>query len=405
MKRIIILVIDSFGIGAAPDADKFGDSGANTLRHVAERCSKHQADSAGIREGSLKIPHMVRLGLNAAATQCNGQPLPDIQDSTTHDGAYGFASEMSYAKDTSCGHWEMMGVPVLFDWGYFANASPCFPKKLTDDFVEKAGLPGILGNKHASGTTIINEFGDESIKTGKPIVYTSADSVFQIAAHEKHFGLERLYEICEIARQLVTSYNIARVIARPFTGANGQYSRTQNRRDYSLPPPQETLLDKLVAAGGTVIGIGKIPDIFAHRGITKENHAHGDMEIFDATLQELATAPDRSFIFSNFVDCDMLYGHRRDVVGYARALELFDARIPELRKMLHPGDIVIITADHGCDPTYKGTDHTREYVPILMFGPKIKPRDLGHRDTFADIGQSLATYFNLEPFKHGTSFL
>ncbi len=298
----------------------------------------------------------------------------------------------------------MMGVPVLFDWGYFPNSSPCFPKKLIDDLIHQAKIPGILGDKHASGTVIINELGDESVKTGKPIVYTSADSVFQIAAHEEHFGLDRLYEICEIAQKILMPYKVARVIARPFSGANGQYVRTQNRRDYSLEPFQSTLLDKVVAAGGTVIGIGKIPDIFAHRGITKENHSHGDMNIFDATLQELAVAPDRSFIFSNFVDCDMLYGHRRDVVGYARALESFDARLPELQKVLHPGDLVIITADHGCDPTYKGTDHTREYIPILMFGSNIKSQDLGRRDTFADIGQTIATYLNLEPFKHGTSF-
>jgi phosphopentomutase len=397
MTRAFILLLDSLGIGALPDAEKFGDAGANTLRHIAEFCHANKQP--------LHLPNLVRLGLNAAITECNGQPIPELNDVTKIEAKYGYAAELSYGKDTSSGHWEIAGAPVLFDWRYFRE-TPSFPQKLIDEFVRRADLPGILGNKASSGTVILEELGDESVQTGKPIVYTSADSVFQIAAHEEAFGLERLYKICKIAREIVDEYNIGRVIARPFTGSSGNYSRTKNRHDYSVPPHAETLLDKLKNAGGEVIAVGKIGDIFAHQGITKEvPPSSGLMELFDATLAETKIAPDRSLVFTNFVDFDMVYGHRRDIEGYARALEQWDARLPEFEKLLQPGDVAIITADHGCDPTFKGVDHTREYIPVLVFGSGIKPGSMGKRETFADIGQSLAKHFGLAPFDHGTSFL
>lgn len=405
MTRAFILLLDSFGIGALPDAEKFGDAGSNTARHIAEFCHQGKCDKKGVRKGSLHLPNLVRLGLNAAITECNGEPIPELNGETKIVGKYGYAAELSYGKDTPSGHWEIAGAPVLFDWGYFKD-TPSFPKKLIDEFVKRAELPGILGNKASSGTVILDELAEESVRTGKPIVYTSADSVFQIAAHEEAFGLERLYKICKIARELVDEYNIGRVIARPFTGTSGNYVRTKNRHDYSVPPHEKTLLDKLKDAGGEVIAIGKIGDIFAHQGITKEvPPSSGLMDLFDATLAETKTAPDRSLIFTNFVDFDMVYGHRRDIAGYAYALEEWDARLPEFEKLLQPGDVAIITADHGCDPTFAGTDHTREYIPVLVFGPGIKPGSIGCRETFADIGQSLAKHFRLEPFEYGESFL
>jgi phosphopentomutase len=407
MKRAIILLMDSFGIGAAPDAAKFGDVGANTFGHLAEVCAAGKADKTGLRSGRLQLPNLVKLGLGATFKECNGKSITGMDiDNVTPEGKYGCAAEISYGKDTPSGHWEIAGVPILFDWGMFKPDFPSFPSELIDEFVAEAKIPGILGNKAASGTVILEELGDEHVKTGKPIVYTSADSVFQIACHEETFGLERLYEICKIARKIVDKYNIGRVIARPFTGTSGHYVRTKNRHDYSVPPPAPTLLDKLKQSGGTVIGIGKIPDIFAHIGISKEvPPASGNMDLFDSTLNEVKIAGDRTLIFTNFVDFDMLYGHRRDVAGYAHALEEFDARLPELEKLLQPGDVVIITADHGCDPSFKGTDHTREYIPVLAFGPGIEPGSIGKRKTFADIGQSLAKHLAVAPFQYGESFL
>jgi len=405
MTRAIILLLDSFGIGAAPDAEKFGDVGSNTLRHIAEYCFEGKADKEGVRKGPLFLPNMTRLGLNTAATECGGASIPGLDEKIIPESAYGYASEISYGKDTPSGHWEIAGVPVLFDWGYFPPDYPSFPKELLDEFIKRSKIPGVLGNKASSGTVILDELGEEHIKTGKPIVYTSADSVFQIAAHEEAFGLERLYELCLIARELVDPYNIGRVIARPFLGKGGEFYRTGNRKDYSVPPPAPTLLDKLVEAGKTVIGIGKIGDIFAHKGLSKEVKADGNPALFDATINETKNAKDNTLIFTNFVDYDMKYGHRRDVIGYAKALEDFDKRLPEFEKLLQPGDIAIITADHGCDPTFKGTDHTREYIPILAFGPDIKTKSIGWRKTFSDIGQTLAKQFGLKPFKYGESFL
>jgi phosphopentomutase len=294
----------------------------------------------------------------------------------------------------------------LFDWGYFTALTDTFPQRLLDELIERADLPGVLGNCHSSGTTIIEKLGDEHVRTGKPIVYTSADSVFQIACHEEAFGLQKLYDLCDIARELVDEYNIGRVIARPFVGDNpGNYTRTGNRRDLTTPPPEPTVLDKLVAAGGEVVSIGKIADIYAHKGITTKIKATGNAELFDATLAALDDAEDNTIVFTNFVDFDMLYGHRRDVSGYAAALEYFDARLPELLEKMDQDDLLVITADHGCDPTQPGSDHTREHIPVICYGGGLTPGSIGKRKTFADIGQSLASYFDLEPMAYGTSFM
>jgi phosphopentomutase len=295
---------------------------------------------------------------------------------------------------------------VLFEWGYFTDDTNTFPRALLDTLIRRAKLPGVLGNCHASGTTIVAELGEAHMATGKPIVYTSADSVFQIACHEETFGLQRLYDLCDIARELVDEYNIGRVIARPFVGDNADcFVRTGNRRDLTTPPPSPTVLDKLAGSGGEVISIGKIADIFAHRGITQTRKATGNEALFDATLAAIDGAPNRSIIFTNFVDFDMLFGHRRDVDGYAEALEYFDTRLPELTDRLQRDDVLIITADHGCDPTWRGTDHTREHIPVLVYGNRIGSGSLGKRETFADIGQSLASFFGLSAMDYGTSFL
>jgi phosphopentomutase len=400
MGRAIILMMDSFGIGASADADRFGDVGSNTLGSIAEfRSSKSE-------EGDLKLPNLSRLGLMRAARESSGRfPAGSSQDVEVI-AAYGYAKEISSGKDTPSGHWEITGVPVLFDWGYFTEKNNTFPQELLDKLIDRADLPGVLGNCHSSGTTIIEELGEEHMRTGKPIVYTSADSVFQIACHEESFGLERLYELCDVARELVDEYNIGRVIARPFVGSDKEdFVRTGNRRDLTTPPPSPTLLDKLTESGGEVISVGKIADIFAHKGITVKIKATGNAALFDATLEALKSAPDRSIVFTNFVDFDMLYGHRRDPAGYAQALEYFDQRLPELLDIMNDDDLVIVCADHGCDPTWKGTDHTREHIPVLAYGAGVKAGSIGRRDTFADIGQSLAEFFDLTPMDYGESFL
>lgn len=387
-------------MGAADDAATFGDAQADTFGHIADFCAQEKADDRG-RTGNLYIPNLIRFGLNAAYQDCHGVSaagVPVVQPI----GLYGYAQEISHGKDTPSGHWELTGTPALFDWGYFHEG---FPDVLIQEFIKRGKLTGILGNKAASGTEIINELGDEHIRTGKPIIYTSADSVFQIAAHEQHFGLERLYQLCEIARELVDPYNVGRVIARPFLGENANYYRTPHRKDYAVLPPGKTLLDKLVEHGGKVIAIGKVADIFAHSGISQEIKADDNLSLFDATLAALKTAGDRSLIFTNFVDFDSKYGHRRDAAGYAKALEELDGRLPLLEQLLQPGDLVLITADHGCDPTMPGSDHTREYVPVLIFGPAVKPRALGKLNTFADVGQSLLKYLDLPAAEYGTSFL
>lgn len=398
-KRAIILVLDSFGIGATADADKFGDVGADTFGHIAQACAESSA-------GPLQLPNLARLGLFHAGQESTGEFSPGYDPETEVIGAYGYAAELSSGKDTPSGHWEIAGLPVLYDWGYFTGKEQAFPQELLDELIERAGLPGVLGNCHASGTTIIADLGDEHVASGKPIVYTSADSVFQIACHEEAFGLERLYELCDIARKLVDKYHIGRVIARPFIGDGPDtYARTGNRRDLTTPPHAPTVLDKLVESGGDVISVGKISDIYAHMGITKKVKASGNEALFEATLKAMQEAGDRCIVFTNFVDFDMLYGHRRDVEGYASALEYLDGRLPEVLELMEEGDLLILCADHGCDPTWPGSDHTRENIPVLAYGAGVTPGSLGRRETFADIGQSLATHFGLAPMDYGTSFV
>ena len=405
MGRVCILLMDSFGIGASLDAPRYGDEGANTFVHIHEACAQGKADKTDLRQGPLNLPNLAKLGLYHAALASSGLRFVELSDFAEPVGHYGYAVEQSLGKDTPSGHWELAGVPVLFEWGYFPDTPFCFPKELINTLIQRAGLPGVLGEKHASGTTILDELGEEHLRSGKPIVYTSADSVFQIAAHEEHFGLQRLYDVCEIARELVDEYQIGRVIARPFFGQSGAFKRTGNRKDYATLPPAKTLLDYLSNAGREVIAIGKIADIYAHQGVTQTIKADGNMALFDATLNAMKTAPEGSLVFTNFVDFDSSYGHRRDVVGYAHALEVFDARLPELNDFLRPDDLVLIAADHGCDPTFPGTDHTREHIPVLVYGPTLNSRFIGRRDTFADIGQSIAQHLGLEELSYGSSFL
>jgi phosphopentomutase len=405
MPRVILCVLDSFGIGGAPDAADYGDAGANTLLHIAEACAAGRADREGVRAGPLRLPNMSAMGLGPAGFAASGVLAPGLAGGAT-GGRWGVGREVSRGKDTPSGHWEIASVPVPFEWGYFPPKIPAFPDELIAALVEKAELPGVLGNCHASGTTIIAELGEESIRTGKPICYTSIDSVFQIAAHETHFGLERLYRVCEIAFTLTAPLRIGRVIARPFVGETAQtFKRTGNRRDFAIPPPEPTLLDRAKAAGRQVFAVGKISDIFAGSGVTHKLKATGNMKLFDATLDAVGMADEGALIFTNFVDFDQEYGHRRDVAGYAAALEAFDARLPELIARLRPDDLLILTADHGNDPTWPGTDHTREEVPILIFSPALSKGEIGIRQSFADIGESAAHWLGLPPGPHGRSFL
>lgn len=406
MKRAIILLFDSFGIGASLDAEQFSDVGADTFGHIVEWAEQGKADNAN-RSGPLQIPNLTRLGLAAASLASTGVRRDSLDYDSPIEGAFGYAVEQSRGKDTPSGHWEIAGLPVDFDWGYFKPEYPSFPDELIAELVKQCHLPGVLGNCHASGTTIINELGEEHIASGKPIVYTSADSVFQVAAHETHFGLDRLYEVCEAAKPLVDQYNIGRVIARPFLGeGNGNFKRTANRRDIATPPHGPTLLDHIIKAGGEVISIGKTADIFAHVGISQKIKGYDNVDLFEKTCDAIKTCPDQSLIFTNLVDFDSKYGHRRDVAGYAEALETLDKKLPQLEKLLQPGDIVIITADHGCDPTFPGSDHTREHIPVLLFGPDFnKEQFIGRRDSFADIGQTIADHLSVDLLKFGVSFL
>ena len=399
MKRTFILMMDSFGIGAAADAEKFGDVGANTLGHIAKACAAGEIEG----RGALNLPNLNKLGLGHAGEQASGYFPAGLKKDIEVVGAYGFAQELSSGKDTPSGHWEIAGVPVLFEWGYFHDHHNSFAQALLDAIVEKAGLPGYLGNCHASGTQVLDDLGEEHMRTGKPILYTSADSVFQIACHEETYGLEKLYELCHIVRELLEPYNIGRVIARPFVGSGkGNFKRTGNRHDLAVEPPAPTVLQKLVdEKDGHVVSVGKIADIYANCGITKKVKATGLDALFDATIKEMKEAGDKTIVFTNFVDFDSSWGHRRDVAGYAAGLELFDRRLPELMELVGEDDILILTADHGCDPTWTGTDHTREHIPVLVYGPKVKPGSLGHRETFADIGQTIAKYFGTSDMEYG----
>ena len=406
MSRAFLLVLDSFGIGGAPDAGRFGDEGSDTFGHIRAACALGEGDLEGVRQGPLALPNLIALGLGQAWAECTASTDPSIAMPSPASGQWGYAVEVSRGKDTPSGHWELAGVPVTFDWGYFPDDIPTFPADLISDFIARADLPGVIGDKHASGTQIIEELGEEHVRTSKPIVYTSADSVFQIAAHEESFGLERLYEICLIARDLVDPFNIGRVIARPFVGADREsFERTSNRRDYSVPPPSPTLLDRATGEDRQVISIGKIGDIFAHQGTGEIRKAAGNEALFDATLQAMDDLADGGLAFTNFVDFDMLYGHRRDVPGYAAALEAFDRRLPEILSRLKPGDLAILTADHGCDPTWTGTDHTRECVPVLATGPEVTPRRIGRRSSFCDVGQTIAQHLGMDRLDHGVGWL
>lgn len=401
MARAIILVLDSVGCGGAPDADKFGDEGSNTLGHIADACFGGNAEVG--RSGPLRVPNLNKLGLGAAIKLASGHLAPGL--STTSVGTFGAATEISNGKDTPSGHWEISGVPVPFDWTYFPTTEPAFPPDKIGEFIKRADIPGILGDCHASGMPILHELGEEHIKSGKPICYTSADSVFQIAAHETHFGLQRLYDICEIAAEIFHPMMIGRIIARPFIGETAaEFTRTINRKDLAIEPPEDTICDRVVQAGGRTLAVGKIGDIFAHRGISELKKGKPDLQLVDDMLDFMADAKSGDLIFTNLVEFDSLYGHPRDVAGYARALEAFDLRLPEILAALQSGDLLIITADHGNDPTWRGTDHTRERVPVLCAGPDFDDQEIGLIN-MADIGETVAAHLGLAPGRHGRSFI
>lgn len=389
MPRAFILVLDSLGVGGAPDAASFGDAGANTFVHIAEHMP-------------LALPHLASLGLGLAAELSAGRnPLPP----QPLIGQYGVAREVSRGKDTITGHWEIAGVPLAYGWGYFPHRIPAFPQDLIDGIVSRCRLPGLLAMCHASGTQVIEDFGEEHIRTGKPIAYTSADSVLQIAAHEIHFGLERLYEVCRVARELTYPLNIGRVIARPFVGETAAtFNRTGHRKDFAVKPPSPTLLDMVSAAGRDVVSVGKIGDIFAHSGTGREIKVAGNPAFLAATLSAMDSLGDGGFLMTNFVDFDTEFGHRRDAIGYGRALEAFDREVPRIMEKLHEGDLLVLTADHGNDPTWTGTDHTREQIPIMSYQPGNRPGCLGLRHSFADIGQSVAAHLGVGPLASGTAW-
>lgn len=397
MARAFLVVMDSVGVGGAPDAGDFfngdlPDAGANTLGHIIKACADGRAEDG--RSGPLQVPTLNALGL--AATLGNGK-----------SGAmWGVAQEVSAGKDTPSGHWELAGLPVPFDWAYFTDKTDSFPQDILEEVQRLAGTDGTLGNEHASGTEIIARLGERHEQSGWPICYTSADSVFQIAAHEESFGLERLLRLCEDLAPMLHKRRIGRVIARPFTGPPGAYARTGNRRDFALEPPGRTLLDWASDAGHPVITIGKISDIFAGRN-TGEVRKGADAVLMEHLLDVARSAPDGALVFANFVEFDSLYGHRRDVSGYARHLEWFDAAIAPVLDALHEDDLLILTADHGNDPTWPGTDHTRERVPVLAKGPysgQLDARSLGVVG-FADVGASVAAHLGLTERGAGESFL
>lgn len=385
MNRIIWIILDSAGMGELPDADKFGDKGTHTIGHVAKA------------NNGLKVPNMVKLGLG------NIEGMINIDKCNNIIGCYGKAAEMSNGKDTTIGHWEMTGI---YSPNKFITFPDGFPKDIIDLFCERAGVSGVLGNKVASGTEIIKELGEEHISTKKPIVYTSADSVFQIACHESVFSPDELYRLCNIARDILQGENaVARVIARPFIGSNGSFERTSNRRDFSLQPSNENLLCYMKDEGYDVIGVGKIEDIFAKVGITKAIHTKDNQDGIDKTIEYMKSGFN-GLLFTNLVEFDSKWGHRNDYVGYGKGLEEFDERLPEIIDAMDDDDILIINADHGCDPTTKGTDHTREYVPLLVYGKNIKKDvNLGVRTTFADIGATIGECFDVKKLPIGKSFL
>ncbi|MCU0900524.1 MAG: phosphopentomutase [Cypionkella sp.] len=398
MTRAFLVVLDSVGCGGAPDAVDFGDAGANTLAHIAQACAAGRADLG--RKGPLALPNLDALGLGAAIRLASGAATPGLD--ALPQGLWGAATEVSRGKDTPSGHWELAGVPVPWDWTYFPRTDPAFPPDLVAEVCRLAGTDGILGNCHASGVPIIAEHCEAHLRTGWPICYTSADSVFQIAAHEEAFGLDRLLTLCERLAPRLHAMKVGRVIARPFTGTCGDFRRTANRRDYAIEPPAPTLLDKVLAAGRMTHAVGKIGDIFSMKGIGKLHKGKSDADLFEHLVRLAAEAEPGSLTFANFVEFDSLYGHPRDVAGYARALEGFDAGLPRFLTNLRPGDLAIFTADHGNDPTWTGTEHTRERVPVLGFG--LGTKAIGLR-AFADVGASLASHLKVAPPDAGDSFL
>ena len=405
MTRAILLVLDSVGCGGAEDAVAYGDEGADTLGHLAEACALGLGNRDGLRRGPLQIPRLKDLGLGHAMQASTGRAPPGFDLARRPRGQWGFGVETSRGKDTPSGHWEMAGTPVDFDWGYFADFVPAFPASLTDALIAEGRLNGILGNMRASGTVIIEEFGEEHVRTGKPICYTSADSVFQIAAHEEAFGLERLYDLCRIARRLCDPMNVGRVIARPFVGRTAKdFVRTPHRKDLAMPPPDGNVLQRAAKAGRAVVSIGKIGDIFAHCDTGREIKGKSNDGNVDLLLETLRVAPDGGLIFVNLVDFDTEWGHRRDVPGFAACLEAFDKRLGEIEAAMRPGDYCLITADHGNDPTYKGFDHTREHVPIVAFGSNAPAGPIGGRTTLADIGETLAAKIGLPKGAHGKAW-
>ncbi|MDD9741132.1 phosphopentomutase [Marinovum sp. SP66] len=368
MARAFLVVMDSLGIGGAPDAAAYfngdiPDTGANTLAHIAQACAAGEAEEG--RSGPLHLPHLEGLGLGAACRLASGDAAPGLE--ATPKGLWGAATEHSRGKDTPSGHWELAGLPVPWDWTVFPKTVPAFPKDISQLAAELAGTDGILGNCHASGTEILKQLGEEHLRTGWPICYTSADSVFQIAAHEEHFGLARLLRLCEELAPHLHAMRVGRVIARPFVGTPGAFERTGNRRDYALTPPGKVLTNWVQDAGRAVHAIGKIGDIFSMQGIDAVSKGT-DAALMQALAHQVDHAPDGGLVFANFVEFDSLWGHRRDVSGYARALEWFDAELGPILARLRPDDLMILTADHGNDPTWTGTDHTRERVPVLGAG-------------------------------------
>lgn len=403
MARAFLIVMDSVGCGGAPDAGQFfngdlPDTGANTLGHIADACANGRAEEG--RTGPLRMPVLDALGLGAAVRLASGAGMPGL--TTPPTGRWGAATEVSRGKDTPSGHWEMAGVPVPWDWTYFPDTTPAFPPDVVARVCQLAGTDGILGNCHAAGIPIIDALGEQHLRTGWPICYTSADSVFQIAAHEGAFGLDRLLKLCADLAPTLHAIKVGRVIARPFAGTPGAFARTPNRHDYAMATPAPTLLDWATAAGRATHAIGKVGDIFSMRGIGTLHKGRSDNDLFQHVHRLAIDAEPGSLTFANFVEFDSLYGHRRDVSGYACALEWFDAQAGAFLPRLRPGDLALFTADHGNDPTWPGTDHTRERVPVLMHGAGAGSIGLC---AFADIAASIARHLGIPSSGPGTSFL
>ncbi len=404
MQRVFIIILDSLGIGATKDASKFGDEGANTLAHIAQACAEGKADNK-VRHGELKVPNLQKLGLGLACEKACGMLPQHFNPNPTLIGGYSYATEISTGKDTTSGYWELAGVPALFQWETFPNPENSVPESLLADIEALPAVPGILGNCHGTGENILNQFGEEHIATGKPILYTVGDSVLQIACHESYYGLDKLYALCQAVRQKLDDSNISRVIARPFVGEQaGQFIHTENRRDYVLSPPTKTVLQKLVEEkNGDVIGVGKVTDILA--GLTQKVKSTDCDELLEKTINEMKKAGDNTIVVADLENGLNCFGHERDVAGYAHLLEQFDARLPDILKAVTNDDLLILSAGHGCDPTWHGSDHTREFVPIMLYGNGVPKGFLGASSTFASVAQTVAHYFDLSQMDYGENLL